>query len=161
MPSHADHATPMQDQAEPMPVPTQDGVPSGLIDIAEAAAQANRSVDHIRRLIRDGRLTKTKKVHTPCIRRHPGSSAFPQAMICREIGLLPSTAVMGILWRVWAQACTGMSIGAEGGEIFNPLKAPHAPYSHWRGAICSLRGHRRLPNAQSMCPGKAYAGAYA
>ena len=65
MPSHADHATPMQDQAEPMPVPTQDGVPSGLIDIAEAAAQANRSVDQIRRLIRDGRLTQAKKVHTP------------------------------------------------------------------------------------------------
>lgn len=51
-------------QATPMPPPMHDTPPPGLIDIAEAAAQANRSIDQIRRLIRDGRLQNKKKVRT-------------------------------------------------------------------------------------------------
>ena len=52
-------------QAKPMQAPTHDSAPSGLIDIGEAAAQANRSIDQIRRLIRDGRLTQAQKILTP------------------------------------------------------------------------------------------------
>lgn len=62
MPSQAAQATPTQ-------APMHDTPPSGLIDIAEAASQANRSVDQIRRLVRDGRLPRAKKLETPVGRK--------------------------------------------------------------------------------------------